>query len=167
MVLVMRNNFTKCERYDEDIIQQMLVDETIPMTERKRLSDYFRHSRITPSKATVQYERSKSLHDLQLGRFYPVGGLGLQSVRWDIRAPLLAKYYWDIDLENCHYNIALKYARDYGLAHKNLLYYCENRNECLALVSDNRSSAKTAFLKLLFGGDLSLIREDRQDDAGA
>ena len=167
MVLVMRNNFTKCERYDEEIIQQMLVDETLPMSERKRLSDYFRHSRITPSKATVHYERSKSLQDLQLGRFYPVGGLGLQSVRWDLRAPLLAKYYWDIDLENCHYNIALKYARDYGLAHKNLLYYCENRNECLALVSDNRSSAKTAFLKLLFGGDLSLIREDRQDDAGA
>lgn len=165
MVLVMRNNFTKCERYDEDIIQQMLVDETLPMTERKRLSDYFRHSRITPSKATVHYERSKSLHDLQLGRFYPVGGLGLQSVRWDVRAPLLAKYYWDIDLENCHYNLALKYARDYGISHTYIKEYCDNREKCLMTVSDNRSSAKTAFLKLLFGGDLSLIRDGYEDNS--
>ena len=165
MVLVLRNNFTKCERYDEDIIQQMLGDETLPMTERKRLSEYHRDSRISPSKATVHYERSKSLQDLQLGRFYPVGGRGLQSVRWDIRAPLLAKYYWDIDFENCHYNIALKYARDYGIEHKNLLYYCQHRNECLAMVSDNRGSAKTAFLKLLFGGDLSLYKEGCEDNS--
>lgn len=167
MVLVLKNNFMKCERYDEDIIQQMLSDDTLPMTERKSLSNYFRFARQTPSGARITYERSKNLHDLQLGRFYPVEGLGLQSVRWDIRAPLLAKYYWDIDMENCHYNIALKYARDYNLNHKNLLYYCEHRNECLAMVSDNRGVAKTAFLKLLFGGNLELIREGYEDNAGA
>jgi hypothetical protein len=167
MVLVLKNNFMKCERYDEDIIQQMLMDDTLPMDERKNLSNYFRFARQTPAGARITYERSKGLRDLQLGRFYPVERLGLQSVRWDIRGPLLAKYYWDIDMENCHYNIALKYARDYGIEHKNLLYYCQHRNECLATVSDNRSSAKTQFLKLLFGGDISLIREGYEDNSGA
>jgi len=166
MTLTLRTTFTKSERYDEDIIQQMLVDDTLSMTDRKRLSNYFRHARISPSKAAIHYERSKNLQDLQLGRFYPVG-VGLQSFRWDIRSPLTARWYWDVDMENCHYNIALKKAREFGVAHTAIQRYCENRDECLALVSDNRGSAKTAFLKVLYGGDLGLYREDFEDNSGA
>ena len=165
MTLMLRTNFTKTERFDEDIIQQMLMDDTITMSDRKRLSNYFR-ARNAPSKNAIIYERSKNLQDLQLGRFYPVG-VGLQSFRWDIRSPLIAKWYWDVDMENCHYNIALKYAREFGVASTAIQRYCDNRDECLALVSDNRGSAKTAFLKVLYGGDLGLYRENAEDNSGA
>lgn len=165
MVLIERRNIQKNERYDEVILQQMLVDDRIPMTERKRLSNYFRHSRISPSNATVHYERSKNLADINMGRFYPVG-VGLQSFRWDIRGPLTAKYYWDIDFENCHSHLALKFAKEYGTAHTALQEYCDRRDECLKLVSDDRGRAKTAFLKVLYGGDITLYREEFEDNAG-
>ena len=159
-------HIVKCERYDEDIMAQMLVDKTISTDDRKRLSHYFRHARITPSKANVSYELGKNCQDLRVGRLYPAGGVGLQSFRHDIRTPLLAKYYWDIDMENCHYNIALKFAREYGIAHKCIEMYCTRRNECLQLYSEDRKVAKNAFLKIAYGGDLALYRED-YDDTGS
>jgi len=157
-------HIVKCERYDEDIMKQMLVDKNISADDRKRLSYYFKHARITPSKANVSYELGKNCHDLRVGRLYPAGGVGLQSLRRDIRTPLLAKYYWDIDMENCHYNIALKIAREYGITHKAIEQYCMNRDECLALYSDDRSISKTAYLKIAYGGDLGLYREDYEDN---
>jgi len=157
---------TKCERYDEDIIQQMLRDTRISVSDRKRLSEYNKHARVSPSKAGVVYERAESCKDAQLGRYYPVGGKGLQSFRWDIRGPLTEKYYWDIDLENAHYNIALKYARDYGLIHTSIEKYCKNREACLKLFSDKRDEAKTAYLKLLYNGDLALYCEGTEDTSG-
>lgn len=163
--LVMPQRISKCERYDDDILQQMLIDENISMGDRKRLSDYHKHARIAPSKASITYERAKNCSDAQLGRYYPVG-VGLQSFRWDIRGPLTAKYYWDIDLENAHYNIALKYARDYGIRHESLEKYCKKRDECLKLFSDDRATAKNAFLKVLYNGDLSLAKEGAEDKGG-
>lgn len=153
----------KVERYDEDIMKQMLVDTNISTEDRKRLSYYFKHARTTPSKANVSYELGKNCQDLRVGRLYPAGGVGLQSFRRDIRTPLLAKYYWDVDMENCHYNIALKFAREYGIGHRAIEQYCMNRDTCLALYSDDRTVSKTAFLKLAYGGDLSLFREDYED----
>ncbi len=156
----------KCERYDEDILQQMLVDERISVSDRKRLSEYYKHARVSPSKASIAYERAETCKDAQVGRYYPVGGKGLQSFRWDIRSPLIAKYYWDIDMENAHYNIALKFARDYGIQHTNIEEYCKNREKCLKLFSDKRDEAKTAYLKLLYNGDISLYREGMEDTSG-
>jgi len=156
-------HIVKCERYDEDIMKQMLVDKNISADDRKRLSHYFKHARITPSKANVSYELGKNCQDVRVGRLYPAGGVGLQAFRRDIRTPLLAKYYWDVDMENCHYNIALKFARDYGIAHRAIEQYCLRRDECLSLYSDDRKVAKTAFLKIAYGGDLALYREDYED----
>lgn len=153
----------KVERYDEDIMRQMLVDERISSDVRKSLSNYYRHSRITPSKATVQYELSKNCLDARVGRLYPVGGCGLQSFPFDIRNPLLSKYYFDVDIENAHYNIALKLAKDFGIPHDAIERYCKHRDECLAMISDVRKVAKVAFLKIAYGGDLSLYRSDYED----
>lgn len=164
--LLLPATISKCERYNEDILQQMMVDDNISVTDRKRLSEYNKHARVSPSKASVSYERADNCKDAQLGRYYPVGGKGLQSFRWDIRGPLTEKYYWDIDLENAHYNIALKYARDYGIIHTSIEEYCKNREKCLKLFSDKRDEAKTAYLKLLYNGDINLYREGMEDKSG-
>jgi hypothetical protein len=151
----------KIERYDEDIMAQMLVDPRICTDVRKRLSNYYKH-RTTPSEVNVSYGLSKNRVELRFGRLYPTV-VGLQSFRRDIRTPLLAKYYWDIDIANCHYNIALKFARDYGIRHEAIERYCKYRDECLALYSDDGKVAKLAFLKIAYGGDISLYREDYED----
>lgn len=154
------SNIPKMERYDEEIMEQMLGDtENLPISLRKRLSHYNKHCRISPSKASVIYERSTLNEDRKLGRYSPVGGYGLQSFRGDVRSALTAKYYFDLDLENCHYHIALKFARDLGLKHSAIEKYCKRREECLKLFSDNRSVGKFEYLKLLYNGDFAVSRE--------
>ena len=166
MVSIPTNNIMKQERFDEDILRQMLVDERIPRIDREVMSEYYRHARHSPSTAVVIYTLSKTCSAKGIGRLYPKNGLGLACVRFDVRGPLLAKYYWDIDMENAHYNIALKIARDNELPHKAIKFYCENRDECLSKVNDDRKVAKTAFLKIAYGGDITIYREDYIDYGG-
>jgi hypothetical protein len=160
------NNICKMEKFDEEIMRQMLVDDRIPLENRKKLSEYYKHSRHTPSVASVIYTLSKSNAAKGIGRLYPMNGLGLANVRSDVRGPLLSKYYWDVDMENCHYNIALKLAKDNGLPHQSIAYYCNHRDECLALVNSDRKIAKVAFLKVAYGGDITIYREDYIDYGG-
>ena len=158
------SNIPKMERYDEEIMEQMLGDVNIPVSLRKRLSYYVKHNRTAPSKATVVYERNALNEDRKLGRYSPVGGYGLQSYRGDVRSALTAKYYFDLDLENCHYNIALKFARDLNLKSSAIERYCKHREACLKLFSDNRSVGKFEYLKLLYNGDFAVSREGRGDE---
>jgi len=163
--LVVTTSITKIELFDEDIMRQMLVDDRIPADDKKKLSQYYKH-RLTPGKTTVAYELHKNCVEEKVGRFYPVGGLGLSIFRRDIRAPLLNRYYWDVDIENCHYNIALKFAKDWGITHSAIERYCHHRAECLEAYSSDRRVAKNAYLKLAYGGDLGLYREDYEDVPG-
>ena len=41
--------------------------------------------------------------EYQLGRLYPHDGMGLQGFRFDMRNPLAKEWYFDTDIENCHY----------------------------------------------------------------
>jgi hypothetical protein len=157
---------SKIERYDEEMLKAMLADESIPAMERRKLSDYYR-SRSQVGVKAVAYELTKNCVELQLGRLYPIGGLGLQSVRWDIRNPLLSKHYFDIDMENCHFRIARSFAHKFGLAIPCLSRYCDERDACLAEYCEDRTKAKGAFLKLLYGGDISLYNEQCEDLGGS
>jgi hypothetical protein len=166
MLSIPTNNIMKQERFDEDILRQMLVDERIPRIDREVMSDYYRHARHTPSTAVVIYTLSKACTAKNIGRLYPKSNLGLACVRFDVRGPLFHKYYWDIDMENAHYNIALKLAKDNELPHTAIQYYCENRDECLSKVNEERGIAKCAYLKVAYGGDITLYREDYIDYGG-
>jgi hypothetical protein len=158
-------HITKTELFDEDIMLQMCVDDRIPENDRKQLSAYYRR-RTTIGRTNTEYQLSKVGTDHNIGRLYVVNSMGLQHFRFDIRNPLLAKHYHDVDIENCHYNIALKFAKDLGLPHTAIQQYCENRDQCLKMVSDCRKTAKTCFLKLAYGGDIKLYREDYSDNNG-
>lgn len=155
----------KVELFDEEIMLQMLVDDRIPENERKQLNAYYRR-RTTMGRTNTEYQLSKVGADHDIGRLYVANNMGLQHFRFDVRNPLLAKNYWDVDIENCHYNLALKFAKDLHLPHAAIQRYCENRDECLKLVSDCRKTAKTCFLKLAYGGDIKLYREDYSDNNG-
>jgi hypothetical protein len=79
-----------------------------------------------------------------------------------MRNPLTAKYYWDIDIENAHFVIAKRIADEKGLRTTSLDHYVANRDACLDQVSSNRNVAKVSFLKVLYGGDITL-HNDRID----
>jgi len=143
------------ERYDEEILLAMRKDVAMNPADRAMLSKY--HGlRREPGKARIRYTLSKNCEDHNLGRLIPEHGLGLQGMRWDCRNALAHKYYWDIDIENAHYNYALAWAVRYGLKHEAIQYYISHRKACLAAVSADRWFAKVAFIKIMYGGEVSL-----------
>jgi hypothetical protein len=103
----------KQEMFDEDNLKQLLVDDNFNKQDRIKLSNYNKH-RISGSKINVSYKFGLGCEDLKLGRLFPDESIGLQSFRFDMRNPLAKKFYWDTDIENCHYVIALYQCKKYN-----------------------------------------------------
>lgn len=153
----MTSMITKFELVDRDMLECLLLqEETIVSTEnKKKLEKIKRELNLIngrPNTLKIDYNFSKGYENLKVGRIYPSSvSLGTQDADV-IRNPLTYKNYWDIDMENCHFTIALKYAKDNKLPCQNLQDYVENRNEWLKNINDNRWKAKTLLLKLGYGG---------------
>lgn len=143
------------ELFDPDVMKSMLEDENISSFDRKMLSRYYKARRNT-NEVEVHYYFAKDYKDLNIGRIYPNKGIGLQSFSKVIRGPLTSKYYWDLDIINAHFHFATHVAAEYGIKHDAMSHYIANREECLAEVSSDKTVAKVAFLKVLYGGDISL-----------
>jgi len=154
------------ERYDENILLAMRKDEALNTGDRAMLGKY--HGlRREPGKARIRYTLSKNCEDHNLGRLMPEHGLGLQGMRFDVRNALAHKYYWDVDIENAHYNYALAWCRRYGLKCEAIQHYVTHRKACLEAVSTDRWFAKVAFIKILYGGDISLYDPLLNEPTGA
>lgn len=149
---------TRKEYFDDDNMKFLLSDDRFNKNDRSKLSNYNRHRR-TGSTMIVEYKLADDVKDYNLGRLYPTESLGLQSYRFDIRNPLTAKYYWDIDMENSHPCIAEKLCIECGLEHQNISYYINNRDKCLSSISSDRKTAKTEILKILYGGEIKFYNE--------
>jgi phage/plasmid-associated DNA primase len=157
-------HIVKEELFDVDVMEAILLDKnTFSKSNLERLSAYYR-SRKHGNSVEVIYHYGKGCEKNQLGRLYVRNNKGLQSFPFDIRNPLLEKHYWDIDGENMHYNLLLKIANDWNIEINNIKYYCDNRNECLNKLSSDRKIAKTAFIKVAYGGNIKLYNEHYNDD---
>lgn len=149
------SHIVKKELFDANVMKSILSDERFAVVDRALLKKYYK-GRKGPNETTVVYNYGKGYEVTQFGRIYPDRGLGLANFSREIRNPLAAKYYWDIDIENAHYVIAVRLAKERRLKHEAMEYYISNRVSCLESVSSDRIVAKTAFLKILYGGDISL-----------
>ena len=149
------SHIVKKEMFDVNVMKSLLSDERFAIADRALLKKYYK-GRKGPNETTVVYNFGKGYEISQFGRIYPDRGLGLANFSREIRNPLAAKYYWDIDIENAHYVIALRLAKERRLKHDAMEYYISNRLSCLESVSSDRTTAKTAFLKILYGGDITL-----------
>lgn len=156
---------TKTEKFCEDTMKGILNDDAFSKSDRARLSVYNKH-KVGAGRVLVSYRLGLGCEELKLGRLYPEEGLGIQSFSRIMRNPLMAKTYWDLDIENCHYRIAEQYAEEHGLKHDKISEYCDNRDEILAMTSTSRIKAKTEFLKLLYGGDIKLYDETFVEQEG-
>lgn len=152
------------ELYDADVMDALLRDvKTFSKKDLGNLTRYKR-GRKHGNQVEVVYHYAKGFESNKLGRLYARDGQGLQAFPFDMRNPLLAKHYWDIDMENCHYNILAVLAEGWNLKTDNIRYYINNRNECLTKVSSNRGVAKTAYLKIAYGGNIKIHHEFYNDD---
>jgi hypothetical protein len=159
-------HIVKTELYDADVMEALLLDSGFSKKDRDRLSRY-KQGRKHSNHHEVVYHYAKGCEENQLGRLYPHDNQGLQAFPFDMRNPLLEKYYWDVDMENCHYIILAKLADQMGLPNEAIYYYIRNREEALTTVSSTRRIAKTAFLKVAYGGLIKLYNEFYDDDGVA
>lgn len=156
---------TKTEKFCEDTMRGILNDDAFNKIDRSKLSQYNKH-RIGAGRILVSYRLGLGCEEHKLGRLFPEDGVGLQAFVNTIRNPLTERYYWDLDVENCHYRIAEQWALKSGLKHDKITEYCENRDEILKKTSTSRSKAKTEFLKILYGGNIKLYHENFTEQEG-
>ena len=156
--------YVKIEKYDIDIIGILIKDrDTFAKKDLSALSRY-KKNRLHGNTTEVVYHFGKGCEKLKIGRVYPHNCLGLQSFPHDIRNPLLEKFYWDVDMENCHYKIIHDMGKKMGFCVDAIKQYIDNRAEELAKVSSIPSVAKTAFLKVAYGGNVKLFDFHCVDD---
>lgn len=151
--------FMKREICDPERLEMILRDtQRFPRKTLYALSQY-KKNRRHGNESQVIYEYGKGAAQFQLGRLYARHNLGLQSFPFDIRNPLLEKFYWDCDMENCHYYLMARVGQQWGVRTTHIEHYLTNREAELARVSSNRRRAKTAFIAAGYGGDITLHNE--------
>jgi hypothetical protein len=149
-------HIVKEEVYDVDIMEEILRDvNTFSASELNRLRSY-KKSRKYGNKVDVIYHFGKGCEDNHLGRLYVKNNRGLQSFQREIRDALLEKHHFSIDMENAHYNLMIKLGLEWNINITNIKYYCEHRDECLNMLLCDRKTAKTAYLKIAYGGNIDL-----------
>ena len=87
----------KTELHDADVMDILLRDPGFSKKDRDRLSRY-KKERKHANQTEVIYNYGKGWQDIQMGRLYPRNDIGLQAFPFDMRNPLLEKYYWDVDM---------------------------------------------------------------------
>jgi len=99
----------------------------------------------------VSYKQNKDV-----GRFFAVGSLSLQSLPREIRQTISEEFYYDVDIINCHPVLLQQYARANKLNYKYIKIYNNNRDELLKGYSKEfnvkKSDVKKSFLTILNGG---------------
>ena len=156
--------FERDEYYDPDVMDAILMDTSAFGPKYLGNLSRYKKNRVHGNKVRVQYTFGRGCEKNQLGRLYVKGGLGLQSFPFDMRNPLLDRNYWDIDMENAHYVLLSKLGNEWGVKTDSIQQYIANRTEELRKVSENRMVAKTAFLKVAYGGNIKLYNEHYSDD---
>jgi len=157
-------HIVKTELYDPDVMDGLLRSvDAFSKTNLTRLRTY-KKGRKHGNAVEVVYHYGKGCEALKCGRLYAKDNQGLQSFPFDMRNPLIAKHYWDIDMENAHYWLMKQSCEKWGLKCDAITQYCLNREAELTKVSSNRRTAKTAFLKVAYGGNIKLHNEHFNDD---
>ena len=152
------------EFYDSDVMDAILRDtNSFSKRDLNNLSRYKR-SRKGGNEVEVIYHYGKNCDKDQIGRLYVRNSGGLQAFPFDMRNPLLEKFYFDCDMVNCHYILISKIGKDNNISTIAIDEYNNNRDIALSNLSSNRKYSKTAFLKAMYGGDIKLYNELYNDN---
>lgn len=146
----------KSELFDADMMALLSRHEGVPADIKQTLKAY-RKRATNGNQVQVVYEFGKLWRGVQKGRVGPANGLGLQTMRGDIRAALASKYYWDVDVVNAQPHILVALCKKRGWSCERLEEYVTYRStkleEIQAELGCDRDAAKQYCLSILFGGD--------------
>jgi hypothetical protein len=152
----------KTEQYDRRVMAQLWADDGLGDDEKKLVQKLYNKGRT--GKVTTNYNMYKGYGEKNIGRYMAKGG-SLQTLPGHIRSSLAAKYYWDLDVANCHPVILLQLGLEQGWDVKLLEDYVENRDARLAEVgetlnTDDRDNQKMVFISMLYGSTSYFKKSD-------
>lgn len=144
----------KTEDYDVNAMRFLLGHPDVGADDKRKLEKLSRGSKN--GRKNITYTTYSGFGINSVGRYYVKNENGLQCLSKDCRNALARKLYWDIDIENCHPNLMVQLCQELGWSCERLIHYCQNRDECLALVGkdlglESRSQQKDVFISILFG----------------
>lgn len=154
----------KTELTDPDVLDGLLRSQEIFAQRDLKMLNRYKRGRKHGSEVEVVYHLGTGCEDLQLGRLYAKDGQGIQAFPFDIRNPLCAKKYFDVDFDNCHYRLMSQSCKKWNLKCEAIDKYIANREKELVKVSSNRGVAKVAFLKVAYGGHIDLHFDNFKED---
>ena len=101
----------------------------------------------------VEYRLPKTgVGKLGFGRCYGTKG-SLETLERECRGTLCKEFYIDVDIKNCHPVLLYQLAqRKYQVEMPEVEKYCDNRDEYLAKIGDDREAAKKAVITVLYNG---------------
>lgn len=125
--------------------------------EKKQLEAY--EQLITDATAKINYVRN-----INIGRVNPHRSLGLHTIRREIRHTLARKYYFDVDIVNCHPVLLSQICIHNNIECKYLNEYIANRAKYIKSIMEtfnvSRDIAKNLFIRLLYFGELEFWCKD-------
>lgn len=145
---------TKTEVFDTEFAEWILNNKEIPKEEKEAVRRLFR-SRTAGNKHITTYKLGKDIKHDDLGRYIPVGGIGLQCCWADTRAALAQKFYHDVDIRNAQPTLLQQYAEKRGWVCDKLKHYNLHRDDYLTELMESgmeRWEAKERVCRLMFGG---------------
>tara|TARA_R110002049_G_scaffold52406_1_gene146720 strand:+ start:10 stop:2601 length:2592 start_codon:yes stop_codon:yes gene_type:complete len=158
------------EHVDHDLIITLKKTSTIHKIGDKakltKLEARFPHNQPYIS---TQYRTSKDLIN-HLGRLYPTTPSSFFQ-RWALRNTILFTDHIEIDITNCHPNIARQIAEKEGIELNELGHYCDDREHFRTIIindylintidyQERKKIAKQLMLKLMFGGGFKSWRDE-------
>jgi len=163
----------------DKLINSSLLKETfnnpickiLYQNEKQQLIKY--RSLIENGRATIKYNKYKNN---PYGRSNPDNGLGLFTIRREIRHTLAGDNFEDVDIDNCHPAILEQIMTFNNQDCSNLKDYIQNRTKWLNLVQEHynikdlpqvkqnpnllKDIAKNLFIRILFSGGIWRWKQD-------
>lgn len=145
----------------DKIINSTLKEDSEEWNESNQLDKI--RNRLRKDMLKVIYKKSKKM---TYGRVIPEANLSLSMMRRQLRhsvckwkvKEVYEEYYYDIDIENCHYVIIQQLCNHNNLKCDNITKYVNNRDETLKMMIDEwkieRADAKCFFILIIYGGSI-------------
>lgn len=111
------------------------------------------------------YTYTKYQSGVDYGRVYPVKNKSLGCLRRVVRHFIAGDLYYDIDMINAHFQIALGLCKKYNFKeNKTIKYYVENRDEILIkymkFYDKKKGDTKKLFISILNGMNCKKLKKD-------
>lgn len=145
----------------DKIINSTLKEDSEEWNESNQLDKI--RNRLRKDMLKVIYKKSKKM---TYGRVIPEANISLSMMRRQLRhsvckwkvKEVYEEYYYDIDIENCHYVIIQQLCNHNNLKCDNITKYITNRDETLKMMMDEwkieRADAKCFFILIIYGGSI-------------